>query len=382
MRLGLIFTNDWELYGDGSGDYFEVQHEQMLKLLDLMPDYNAKMTIMAETAQQLSFLKLAGQNNNDYAKNVCKAWEELIKSAIKNGHDVQLHFHPQWLNTEFKNDKWLLDNSKWSIGKLDKNIIDNIIKESKNYLENLLVPIKNDYKCQCFRAGAYYIEPSENVLDVLIKYGFTCDTSVTKGLISEGNFNFTNAFSNILPYPVKDDVKIKNTDSNFFEFPIYSYISYDSPALRKFLPNIYFNLKYKIKPSNIEIDWARKRDKLKNLRYPKENRFYRTNQKKGFSFYLKQFISKNAVQLDYDYLYSSEFVKLVENIFKEKDLKKFRDSDLIIPVVASGHIKDIPNIDNMKRILELISEKLSAQVTYITLTEAVKIVEQNSMLNL
>jgi hypothetical protein len=44
MRLGLVLTNDWELYGDGSGDYFEVQERPLRSLLRAAEDYGAKIT--------------------------------------------------------------------------------------------------------------------------------------------------------------------------------------------------------------------------------------------------------------------------------------------------------------------------------------------------
>ena len=53
MKIGLVFTNDWELFGDGSGDYFEVQHNPLKDLLKVFDKYNAKLSIMAETFQQL-----------------------------------------------------------------------------------------------------------------------------------------------------------------------------------------------------------------------------------------------------------------------------------------------------------------------------------------
>jgi len=52
MKLALILTNDWELFGDGSGDYFEIQHKPLEELLDTVEDHGAKLTVMAEVGQQ------------------------------------------------------------------------------------------------------------------------------------------------------------------------------------------------------------------------------------------------------------------------------------------------------------------------------------------
>jgi hypothetical protein len=43
----------------------------------------------------------------------------------------------------------------------------------------------------------------------------------------------------------------------------------------------------------------------------------------------------------------------------------------VLPVIASGHIKDIHNCDNIKYILDLINKQLSGRVYYWTLTAGI-----------
>lgn len=369
MKIGLVFTNDWELYGDGSGDFWEVQYNPMVEMLSLMDKYKAKMTIMAEVGQQIAFKSIHDSDPN--SKQITQSWEELILKAINTNHDVQLHIHPQWFDAEYFDGKWHLKNENWAIGKLEENAITNMIISGKSYLENLIQPHKPTYSCNCFRAGAYYIEPSKIVLKVLKESGFICDTSVTQGMISEGYFDYRKAHSNVLPYFVDKDVKFaSSTEEAIAEFPIYSKRSYESLALRKFLPKLYSTI---FKGSQIpqdEVNWGRQRDKLKNQRYPKESRFYKQNQKKDLAFYLKHILNYNAQQLDYDYIHPTEFVRILEDIFNEPDLKQIKNDDVIIPIISSGHIKDIPNTGNINKILDLINEKLSDKVIYWTLSDA------------
>jgi len=378
MRLGIIFTNDWELYGDGSGDFWDVQYKPMNELLELFDDNDVKMSIMAEVGQQISFKSIAKSNNE--VMNICTAWEDLVKRAVKSNHDVQLHFHPQWIGAKYDG-KWHLRNENWAIGKLSENEIKHIISIGKNYLEQLLVPVKSDYKCNCFRAGAYYIEPSELVLKVLKEYDFICDTSVTKGMVANGYFDYTSAHSNVRPYFIDSDVKRESrSEKKLIEFPIYSKFSLESRILKKFIPKLYSKFWNRILIPKDEIDWSIKRDKLKNVRYPKENRFYKTNQKKDLSFYFKQILSVDAQQLDYDYIFPTEFLSILKNIYNEFDLKPFINTDIIIPIVASGHIKDIPNLTNLEKIIKMIKTELSDKVVFWTLSEAVNYFYTNQKL--
>ena len=59
MKIGLVFINDWELFGDGSGDYFKIQHQPLLELLDTVELHGARLTVMAEVAQQWAYRNLS-----------------------------------------------------------------------------------------------------------------------------------------------------------------------------------------------------------------------------------------------------------------------------------------------------------------------------------
>lgn len=366
MKIALVLTNDWELFGDGSGDYYEIQHKPLQDFLGLLEEYNAKLTVMAEVGQQLSHKKA----NNETLKEIASSWEKILKETIEKGHDVQLHYHPQWDGSEYTDGKWKLSEN-WAIAKYSPDKINQFISGGKNYLESLLQPVNPNYKCNCFRAGAYYIEPSEEVLKSLRKHDFICDTSVTKGMKSEGYFDYTNAHSNVIPWNISEnDIKIPgDAHDGLMEFPIYSFRGIDSDVLKKFLPDLYYQLKYGRKPDAPELKWAKERNRIKNLRYPPENRLYKKAQKKNFSWYMRAILSKKYTQLDYDYLPATIFVDVLKNILNDKLLNSKYD---MVPVIASGHVKDMFTAANAERIFRLIKSELSLEVEYRTLSEVVK----------
>lgn len=368
MKLGLILTNDWEIFGDGSGNYFEIQHNPLLNLLEILKDFQAKITIMAEVSQQFGFLSIS--DNYDLAKKISIEWENILKTVIMSGSDVQLHIHPQWLDAKFENGKWALNMDKWAISSLDEFTIENIIHKYKNYLESLIQSVKPDYQCIAFRAGAYCIQPSNVVITKLTKAGFLCDTSVTKGLVNDGFYDFSNAPSNLLPWLCSENSVTEKGTSKLMELPIYSKVVLHSKVLEKFAPSFFYKLFFGLKVPAHELEWQSEREKVKKLRYPREQRFYKSKQKKNFSFYSKALFSKSVIQLDYDYLPASIFVKILADIFKENSSKI--NEDTIIPVVASGHIKDTHSNDNLKWIFEKIKKDLNQQVVYWTLSDAIK----------
>lgn len=371
MKLGIIFTNDWELFGDGSGDYFEIQHKPLLNFLNVFDNHGAKLTIMAETFQQWKHKELGEYNDN--AENIARAWEGILKETVKRGHDVQLHLHPQWQDAKFQDGNWKLNLEKTKLMALNTDEIEDVFQKGKEYLEELLQSISSKYKCIAFRAGGYCIEPAEVAIRTMKKNGIICDTSVTKDLYSKGFYDFRDAPSKIIPWFTDDKsvCNIGNQNNGILEMPIYSDIGIASPVLNKFFPKIYHFLKLGIKIPYEELNWQKNREEIRNKRYPLHKRYYKTKEQKSLGWYFSKLISKNSIQLNYDLLPATVFVQYLENIFKDPNLKTFRDKDITIPVVALGHMKDIHDDENIKWILSIINSQLNGKIIYWTLRDAV-----------
>jgi hypothetical protein len=377
MKIGLVLTNDWELFGDGSGDFFDIQYDPLMKLLPALEQYGAKLTIMAEIGQQWAYKELA--KNDKKADKIANTWEDAILKTISRGHDVQLHYHPQWYGANYTDQKWYLNMDQVVLASLGKEKIDEIIKNGKEYLEFLLKPVAPDYKCKAFRAGAYCIQPSENVIRSLIENGIKCDTSVTKGLYNEGLYDFRRAPHNFIPWSIERDVNsISKNKHEIIELPIYSFDKLVSEALRKFYPKIFYRLFYGNAISNSSIEWIKERDYRKAVLYPVKNRFYKKSEKRSIFWYFRKIISKSSVQLDYDYIPAEIFVGIIEKIYKNIN-NKFQQKTDIFPIICSGHIKDMPNINNISTILKLISDSMSNEVEFITLSEAIDIIFDNKL---
>ena len=372
MKIGLAFTNDWELFGDGSGDYFEIQHNPLKDFLDVADTYGAKLTLMAEVMQQFGMKE---HIDRDFSfQEITLYWENIVRETISRGHDVQLHIHPQWIGANYSGGNWKLDMSKSRIADLDEKTIDRLISDGKNYLEEIIKKDNPNYKCIAFRAGGYYIEPAELVIKALEKNDIFYDTSVTKGIVNPGLYDFSNAYSNLIPWKTskKSVEKSEKPYSRVIEFPIYSKIGLQSKAFERYLPSMYYRLKYGVKIDNSDIEWQKEKAKVKDQRYPRKNRFYKKNQTKGLSFYLSAILSREAVQLDYDFLPPNVFVKMVKSILKNKTAGQFFKKIGVIPVIATGHIKDVHNTYNFEKILWNLKKELNENIEYLTLTEIVK----------
>ncbi len=218
----ILFTLDYEIHGNGEGDPQTLLVDRTNRLMNLFDKYGAILTIMADVAEILKFkeyFEKFGKDDYSYVKIV-----KQLKNAVARGHDVQLHIHPSYFNAKYRNNKWYQDYSEYNLAELEKNRISEIIKLSKNYLENILREEHPQYNCIAFRSANWAINPPKNIVQALIKNKIQIDTSVFKYGKSNGivNFDYSNAYSALRPWPI-DENNVCKYDKNgkLFEFPIY-----------------------------------------------------------------------------------------------------------------------------------------------------------------
>jgi len=223
VKIGLIFTLDYEIHGNGSGEFKNWAFLPTSQMLDLFDEYGAKLTIMAEMGHYWAMKRYSDLFLDDIL-----LFESQLINAIKRGHDVQFHFHPQWINSKYEEGEWKLDFSQKTIGKLchQYNEAFFYLKKGKTELQNLLTPINSGYKCICFRAGFLQMQPYETIQKALVDAGFESDSSVSKGMKAENSLisiDYTSAYSRYLPWKTsKLNVGQRDDNGEILEFPILS----------------------------------------------------------------------------------------------------------------------------------------------------------------
>jgi hypothetical protein len=175
----LALTHDWELRGDGSGDIEAIQFAPLRRLLEIYAKFGARTTILPDLMQQIRFRGL--EDKHPQLKLLADSWDEQVCETLGQGHDIQLHLHPQWLNAAFQDGRWQL-HGDWSILNYDRDAAFAMLAESKEYLENLLQPIDSSYRCLAFRAGALAAAPSDHLFQSLVALGIKLDVSIAGGV--------------------------------------------------------------------------------------------------------------------------------------------------------------------------------------------------------
>lgn len=194
----LVFTLDYELFGNGSGDVFKHIVEPTDKILAIASQYGMKLTFFFEV---IEYWKLKEEwekgNKMGYEKNPIEAMENQIRNAYRQGHDIQLHLHPQWVDARWEDSKWGVNLDKWRLGGYDgtgENSIENLFKRGKQTMEELLKPVNLTYECTAMRAGGYNIQPSEEIVQAMKEAGLLIDSSIYPGGNETGllsNYDYT-----------------------------------------------------------------------------------------------------------------------------------------------------------------------------------------------
>lgn len=340
--ITIIFTSDHEIYGNGDGSPKKLIIDPTYRMMELFSKYKAKLTIMADTAEIIKFKEYRDITSEDlfYYDQI----EAQLKCAIRSGHDVQLHLHPSYFNARYSNGSWLQDYTEYDLANLSFERMDEIICNSKTYLEDLLKPINPNYQCSSFRAANWSMQPSKNIVRALIKNNFKIDTSVFKyGCRNDFvKFNYTRAFSDLLPWPVsEDDICVYDENSRLFEVPIYcenrhiySFISCNR------LIGMRNEINHKLGEKGVENTTARTMDKKQKIFLNKA--FINS----------KMLFSTHAWKMDFNKCTAGQLIDGVKRV-----KKKYGSLDWNIPLVLIGHSKLFNNINEkqIKRFLEYIA---------------------------
>ena len=183
--MNLVLTFDYELFGDGSGDVFDLMIKPTEEILSICDCNNIKTTLFFEVIEYIRLKEEWDKGNKmGYSNSPIDAIEKQVINAALNGHDIQLHVHPQWINAVYKNNGWEMDLSNWRVGDFDAGNgfrVKDMLKLGKETIENLIQPALPSYKCTVFWACGFNIMPSEEAYESMKELGLSLDSSVYPG---------------------------------------------------------------------------------------------------------------------------------------------------------------------------------------------------------
>ena len=177
-KLKLILSFDYELPLGHATNYNKGLFDPASNLLNLAKELKIPINLFADVCSAMKFRKW-----NEKAYFI--PFVSQVQTAIKDGNDVQLHIHPHWMNSQFKDGDFI--PSKFYTLSDFKNepsplTIPEIIDNSAAFLKEICSEAASNYKCIAYRGGGFNLEPdTKTILSQLYKNGIRMDSSIIKG---------------------------------------------------------------------------------------------------------------------------------------------------------------------------------------------------------
>jgi hypothetical protein len=365
--IHLALVDDWELSGNGSGDIRQLQFEPMRRLSSIYNRLGIRGSFNAEVMQQITFRQHQAPDNE--LKRLADEWDDIVSETFRQGHDIQLHVHPQWDNAEYQNGRWKL-TADWSILNYSRDDALRMLRQAREYLENLLKGVDRNYRCVSFRSGAWCIAPSPHMLDLLVELGIVFDMSIVAGVKYDTRnikLDYTSCEEEFLPYyPVMTDARrVSDKAEPIVCVPTNCFYASRKQVLQHHLEKAVGKVKSKITgPTNIDNgrsvaaygeEWAQIDGSL-------TKRIYR----KGIVPYLRgKHTISDLAQLDYRLM-----MEMLDSIRKRARASGLSD----VPVVLENHTKDLRNFSDLEKFLQQVVE--SSDIKFVTLTELATALKQ------
>ena len=225
----LILTLDYELYGNGSGNIYTHIIEPTERILTLAGEYKAKITFFVEVVEfwriEQEWLK---GNTMGYSNNPIDDIRKQLQEARMQGHDIQLHIHPQWVDAEYRNGAWSVNLADWRLGGYDKQgeySLENLLVKGKATLEEWIKPVDTGYECIALRAGGYNIQPSGELVKAMQTAGLKIDSSIYPGGKETGtlsNYDYSSIAADKELWQTGNELE-KEGASGIYELPIVAF---------------------------------------------------------------------------------------------------------------------------------------------------------------
>jgi len=217
MAPHLILTVDYEVFGNGQGCVKACVTEPAARMMRLADRFGAPVTLFAEAAE---FMAMERELGASAVRDV----RAQLAGAVRAGHDVQLHLHPQWHGATRRSDgTWDLALELWRIGDLSEDNAEELIAAGKGWLDDVAFSSRPGAGCIAFRAGNWCIQPSAAVVRSLRRLGFLVESTVVPGMKRSGDGEWSDFRSvpNLPFWRVEDDV-CEASATGLWEVPIAS----------------------------------------------------------------------------------------------------------------------------------------------------------------
>lgn len=217
--MDVYLTLDFELFlGVKSGTVQNCMVKPTGRLLEIARKTGMVFTFFVDAAYLVRLNELK-QNHTDIQTDFDEV-TNLLKRVVAEGHDVELHIHPQWVSSEYVDGEWKIDAEHYKLADITDETADELFAAGCDLLEKI-----TGKRPIAFRAGGFSAEPYEKLLRLMKNNGLSVDSSVYPGTIYQSpqqQYNYLDAEQGRI-YRFSDNPVVENRDGSFFELPLSVY---------------------------------------------------------------------------------------------------------------------------------------------------------------
>lgn len=220
QKLPLLLTLDYEMFnGKKSGTTQKCMITPTEELLKILDKHNFKATFFVDMCYVLRLRKEAYQDD-DLKKDYDNVLSQLKALAV-DGHDLQLHLHPNWYHAIYSDGEWHSVVDDYKLSDMSKDEVEEMFREGTSFLQSI-----TRRPVVAFRAGAYCLPTLNNYTEVFRRYGIIGDSSVNRHRkeVTEkwAQFDYTDIPEEYL-YRFSSGITRKDDNGEFIEVSIPNY---------------------------------------------------------------------------------------------------------------------------------------------------------------
>lgn len=239
--MNIFITLDYELFmSENTGTVSNCIIKPVETLMEVADKHHVKFTFFVDAAFLYKLHQLKDSCTQVFA-DYCAVCEN-IQMLDKCGHDVEMHFHPQWLYSDFVDGKWIMDMNHYKLSDMEETFLYESFDKSKTLLDSLL-----STPTVSFRAGGYSLSSLRGYIDLFLRNNITIDSSVLRNAYCNSKYQ-TYDYVNVplqTIYKFSNDLCIIDESGSIVEASI-------STKLLSSLHYILYRLLIKIKYRNNE----------------------------------------------------------------------------------------------------------------------------------
>ncbi len=216
--MNVYLTLDYELFlGEKTGTPENCLIRPMDELCKVADKHKFKFVIFVDATYLLRMRQLKGQ-----FKEVDRQYDLVsthVKSLAEQGHDIELHFHPQWLYSiwDEESQEWKMDRDHYKLSDLPLEEANTSLKAAKELLDSVV-----GYKTIAYRAGGFCLNEFEDFKETFKELGLKYDSSVAQygHIASKVHYYDYRRIPKEQIYRFSDSIKKKDVSGEFTELSI------------------------------------------------------------------------------------------------------------------------------------------------------------------